>query len=101
PIYMDSDYAHYGRSGSNLPLFTDLTLRNVRIQGPGRITLQGYDEKHRLGMTFDNVYFDARQDQKILAEHADLTFGPGNVNFQPKGEDVTVKGSPTSGTPNA
>jgi len=66
----------------------------------GRITLQGYDEKHRLGMTFDNVYFDAPQDLKILAEHAELNFGPGNVNFHPSGSDVAVKGAPVVGKPN-
>src|SRR6185369_8985488 len=101
PIYMDSDYAHYGRSGGKLPFFTGIVLRDVRVMTGGRITLQGYDEKHRLGMTFDNVYFDAPQDLKILAEHAELNFGPGNVNFHPKGTDVTVKGQPTTGKPNA
>jgi polygalacturonase len=101
PIYMDSDYQHYGKSGDKLPEFTGIVLRNVRVLSGGRITLQGYDEKRRLGMTFDNVYFDRPQDTIILAEHADLTFGPGNVNVRPSGIDVFVKGAPTTGTPNA
>jgi polygalacturonase len=101
PVYMDSDYEHYGKSGDRLPEFTGIVLRNVRVETGGRITLQGYDEKHRLGMTFDNVYFDRPQDMKVLAEHADLAFGPGNVNLRPSGTDVTVKGAPVTGTPNA
>jgi len=101
PIYMDSDYQHYGKSGDKLPEFTGIVLRNVRVLTGGRITLQGYDEKRRLGMAFDNVYFDRPQDTKVLAEHADLTFGPGNVNLDPSGIDVTVKGAPTAGAPNA
>jgi polygalacturonase len=101
PIYMDSDYEHYGKSGDKLPEFTGIVLRDVRVETGGRITLQGYDEKHRLGMSFDNVYFDKPQDMKVLAEHADLTFGPGNVNLRPSGTDVSVKGAPVTGTPNA
>jgi len=101
PIYMDSDYAHYGKSGDKLPEFTGIVLRDVRVLTGGRITLQGYDEKHRLGMTFDNVYFDKPQDTKVLAEHAALNFGPGFVNLHLAGTDVTVKGAPVTGTPNA
>jgi len=101
PIFMDTDYAHYGKNGDKIPLFDDITLRNVHVLDGGRLTLQGFDEKHRLGMNWDNVYFDAPQDIKVLAEHADFNFGPGNVNLTPKGTDVNVKGAPVTGTPNA
>ena len=101
PVLMDSDYEHYGRSGDKLPEFTGIVLRDVRVETGGGVTLQGYDEKHRLGMTFDNVYFDKPQDMKVLAEHADLTFGPGNVNLRVSGTDVSVRGAPVTGAPNA
>jgi polygalacturonase len=101
PIYMDSDYAHFGRSGTKLPDFTDIVLRDIRIQDGGKITLQGYDEPHRLGMTFDNVHLDSPEAIKVAAEHAVLSYGPGPVNLKVAGDDVVIKGSPTAGRPNA
>jgi polygalacturonase len=101
PIYMDSDYAHFGKTGDKLPWFTGIVLKSVRVQGAGKITLQGYDAQHRLGMTFDNVQFDSLPDIKVLAEYADLKFGPGAVNLRVAGEGVTVTGTPSTGTPNA
>jgi polygalacturonase len=100
PILMDTDYAHYGRGGARIPVFSGIVLRDVRVLTDGKITLQGYDETHRLGMTFDNVYADA-QPPKVVAAHADLALGPGPVNFRPGGEDVTLTGTPGTGAPNA
>jgi polygalacturonase len=73
----------------------------VRVEGGGTVTLQGFDEKHRLGMTFDNVHFASLAETKIVAEHANLKFGPGAVNFRPTGEDVTIAGAAGRGSPNA
>jgi polygalacturonase len=101
PIYMDSDYEHARRDGGKLPWFTGLVLKDIRVQGAGKITLQGFDAEHRLGMTFDNVQFDSLKDIKVVAEHADLTFGPGAVNLKVAGEDVKVAGTPATGAPNA
>jgi polygalacturonase len=101
PIYMDSDYAHFGKTGGKVPWFTGIVLKDVRVRGSGKITLQGYDARHRLGMTFDNVQFDSPKDIKVTAEYADLKFGPGAVNLKVAGEGVTVTGAPSDGTPNA
>jgi polygalacturonase len=101
PIYMDSDYEHAGRAGNRLPHFTGIELHDVRIEDGGKITLQGFDETHRLGMTFDNVIMDASPALKIAAEHAELTFGPGPVNFMPAGPDVKVEGKGGKGAGNA
>jgi hypothetical protein len=38
---------------------------------------------------------------KIASEHAELTYGPGPVNLKVAGPDVTVKGAPGKGAPNA
>jgi polygalacturonase len=76
PILMDSDYEHFGKGGGRLPLFTGIELHDVWVEGGGKVTLQGFDENHRLGMTFDNVHF---ADTTIVAEHADLKFGEGPV----------------------
>ncbi len=100
PIMMDTDYAHYGRGGTSIPLFTGIVLHDVRVLTDGRITLEGYDESHRLGMTLDNVQVATRP-QNILAAHADLVLGPGPVNFRPSGQDVIIEGTAGHGKPNA
>jgi polygalacturonase len=74
PILMDSDYEHFGKGGGRLPMFTGIELHDVWVEGGGTVTLQGFDEKHRLGMTFDNVHLAGTT---IVAEHADLKFGEG------------------------
>jgi polygalacturonase len=101
PIYMDTDYAHFGRTGDKIPWFTGIVLRNARVEGGGKLTLQGYDAKHRLGMTFDNVQFDSLKEIKVLAEQADFQYGPGPVNLKITGTDVNVTGTPAAGKPNA
>jgi polygalacturonase len=102
PIYMDSDYEHAGKTaGSRLPRFTDIELHDIRIADGGKVTLQGFDAEHRLGMVFDNVIFDPSQKLKLAAELADLTFGPGPVNIHPEGPEVRVTGNPGKGSPNA
>jgi hypothetical protein len=98
---MDSDYEHAGKAGDRLPQFTDIQLHDVRVEDGGKITLQGFDETHRLGMTFDNVMFDASPALKIVAEHAELAFGPGPVNFMPTGPDVKVTGEAGKGPSNS
>src|SRR5260370_34551084 len=91
---MDSNYSYYGTSRDKLPQFTNIVLRDVRILGGGKITLDGVDEKHRLGITFDNVTMDDPAAVKITATHADVKLGPGAVNFRPTGEGVAVTGIP-------
>jgi hypothetical protein len=53
-------------------MFTGIELHDVWVEGGGTVTLQGFDETHRLGMTFDNVHFAGTT---LVAEHADLKFG--------------------------
>jgi polygalacturonase len=101
PIYMDSNYSYYGTARDRLPVFTEIMLRNVRVLNAGRINLEGYDESHRLGITFDNVIFDSPPSNPIKASYAAVTLGPGAVNFRPSGAGVTVLGSPGNGKPNA
>jgi hypothetical protein len=76
-------------------------LRDVRIAGAGKITLDGYDPTHRLGMTFDNVHLDTPSAQRISASHASFVLGPGPVNFLPAGEDVKVDAGAGQGTANS
>src|SRR5215469_2277277 len=101
PIYMDSNYSYYGTARDHLPIFRDIVLRNVRVLNAGKINLDGYDENHKLGITFDNVVFDSPSSNPIKASHAEVGLGPGLVNFRPVGADVQVLGSPGFGKPNA
>ena len=84
-----------------MPVFQDITLRNIRILGDGRLTFDGFDAEHPLKMFLDNVILDAVTSIKISASHAALTLGPGAVNFRPEGEDVCVIGNPTGGVSNS
>ena len=101
PILMDSNYAYQGTARDLLPTFTGIVLRDVRVLTGGKITLQGFDGEHRLGMTFDNVQFDAPQDMKLLVEHAELKFGPGPVSLRPAGDDVVLAGASDKASANA
>jgi polygalacturonase len=102
PIFMDSNYtASRGAATDLLPHFTEIVLHNVRVLSGSKITLDGFDASHKLGMTFDNVTIDALERMKFVAGHADLKFGPGPVNFRVPGEDVKISGTPGKGETNA
>jgi polygalacturonase len=90
PILMDTHYSFRGAEQDKLPEFRDIVLRNVRILGAGKITLDGFDAAHRLGMTFDNVTLDTPASIQFAGSFADLTFGPGPVNFRPQGQAITI-----------
>jgi polygalacturonase len=101
PIFMDTNYSYRGAAIDKIPVFQDIVLRNVRIDGAGKITLDGFDRAHRLEMIFDNVYFSDPSRQKVEARHAGLSFGPGPVNIQVSGDDVQVTATARSAPPNA
>jgi polygalacturonase len=87
PILMDSNYSYMGDARDHLPSFENIVLRNVRVLSAGKITLDGFDGAHRLGITFDNVFLDAAAASKFTAEHAEIVAG-GGTNFQASGDDV-------------
>ena len=63
-------------------------LRNVHIEGGGKLTLDGFDAAHRLGMLFDNVTIVDPAKMKVTAEHADLAF--------PDGAPISIQKAKTS-----
>jgi polygalacturonase len=101
PILMDSNYSYSGPARDKLPQFAGIILRNVRILGAGKITLDGFDAAHRLGIRFDNVTLDDPANTKISGIHALITLGPGPVNFRPAGDDLKIVGEPGQGYRNA
>jgi polygalacturonase len=99
PIYMDSNYSFFGEARDKLPMFTGIVMRNVRIDGGGKLTLQGFDPAHRLGIEFQNVHLTSPGTIKTIAIHADVAVN--GANFHPTGEDVKVIGKAGEGTVNA
>ncbi|MHB8525270.1 MAG: glycoside hydrolase family 28 protein [Candidatus Acidiferrales bacterium] len=99
PVLLDTHYSFYGHARNLLPVFNDVTLRRIRVFGLGKITLQGYDATHRLGIHLDNVILDAPAEVKIVASHAAIALGPGPVNFRPSGDDVSLTGNPGRSKP--
>jgi polygalacturonase len=55
-----------------------------------KVTLLGYDATHMLGLTLDNVVVDDIASGNLSSSFADITLGPGSVNFTPTGSNVTV-----------
>lgn len=55
PLLFDTHYTPSGPASHLIPQYQDITLRNVRIEGSGRITLDGYDAAHPLGIRFEQV----------------------------------------------
>jgi polygalacturonase len=92
PILMDSNYSYMGEARDKLPSFEGIILRNVRVLSAGKITLDGFDAAHRLGITFDNVFLDDEKSSKFTATHAVINYGPGDVNFRASGDDVQATG---------
>jgi polygalacturonase len=94
PIFMDTAYNKPGDTKSKQPVYRDIVLHNVRVSGGGKIQLLGLDATHRIGVQFDGVVLaDPNAKYKFMANHSDITLGPGPVNFQLSGEDSTVKGT--------
>ena len=98
PILMDTHYSFRGPEQDRVPDFRDIVLRNVRILGSGKITLDGFDAAHRLRLTFDQVTLDVPESVQFTGSFAELTLGPGRVNFRPQGDGITIT-SPSGARP--
>ena len=101
PITLDTAYTAAGTlQGNSPPSMSDITLRNVRIAGGGKIAFNGYATDHRIAANLDGVQITDDGKYTYELKHADLTLGPGPTDLHfPAGEDSTVKGTPTEGDP--
>jgi polygalacturonase len=99
PILLDTNYSANPKPGAGkIPVYQDIVLRNVRVLGGGKIQMSAFDSTHRIGIQFDGVTLDSPTSYKFDIHHADITFGPGPVNFRPAGEDSTARGALKNGT---
>jgi len=90
PIVLETTYENQ-TSGELIPRFEKILLQNVRVQGGGKITLDGFDAAHPLQFTLDGVDVAQAPPVKVHAQHAKLTTGPGQVNFVISGDDVNIE----------
>lgn len=99
PILLDTAYSANGSmEGNRYPSFVDINFHNVRVSGGGRITLDGFSEKYRVGVSLDNVLIsDAPEKYSFVVNHADIKLGPGPVNLKLNGKDNTITGNPGAG----
>jgi polygalacturonase len=99
PITLDTAYSANGPlTGNSPPTMRDITLRNVRVSGGGKITFNGYDQQHRIAATLDNVQLTDQATYTYSLNHADLKLGPGPVNLQfPVGADSTIQKTSSQG----
>lgn len=77
PIWFETAYSDTNTKaagGEKLPVYRDILLRNVRVEDGGRVTMQGFDGDHHLGIEFDNVVFRDPQPQ-VSTVNTDLQVG--------------------------
>jgi polygalacturonase len=90
PILLDTKYTTL--PGDNVPVYRDIVLRDVTSVTPGVLSLLGFDEKNRIGVTLDNVNIAGPRND-VRAKHADIKLGPRRGNFLPAGIDINVTNS--------
>lgn len=90
PIVFETTYENQ-TSGNLVPRFENILLQNVRVQGGGKISIDGYDAAHPVQVALDGVDLAPAPPVKVHASHVRLTTGPGQVNFVIAGDDVNIE----------
>lgn len=98
PIQLETAYNNPGNKVDSYPVYRDIHLINVGIADSKTISLNGFDHSHRIGIQFDGVVLDTPGAYKFQVKHADVTMGPGPMNFIIPGEDSTARGKASPGT---
>ena len=94
PIILTPRYTTF--PGKLLPVYRDITLKDVHVVTPGQVTLDGFDAEHKLGVTLDNVFGSngGLPASTIHTSNAVITLGPRLGDLvpagDPVGENVTV-----------
>jgi len=102
PIEMDTHYtASPETTGTLIPQYRDIRLKDVRVLGGGQVILDGYDATRPLGISFDNVVFDDPSAIKLVARNVDARVGPGPMNLPLQNDGVRVAGTPSDSPANA
>lgn len=101
PITLDTAYTANGPlKGNSPPSMRDVILHNVRVSGGGKITFNGYDHTHRVGVTLNGVQITDHAHYIYQVRHADIALGPEPTNLHlPAGDDSTINGKAEKGHP--
>ena len=101
PITFDTGYTAAGTvEGNSPPSMRDITLRDVRVSGGGKISFNGYAKDYRIGTNLDDVLLTDMASYTYSIHHADIVLGPGPVNLKLSGGiDSTLQGTPGKGAP--
>jgi polygalacturonase len=98
PIILTPHYTTF--PGNLLPVYREITLKDVHVVTPGQVTLDGFDTAHKLGVTLNNVFADGLSASAVHASNAEIIIGPGLGNLisggESRGEGVTVTQRPNS-----
>ncbi len=92
PIVITPHYTDF--AGNRLPIYQDVTLRNVDVLTPGNYIFSGLDAQHKLGLTLDNVFAQGLDRSHVQALNAAIIIGPQLGNLIPQGQDVTTTQAP-------
>ena len=77
-------------SGTRLPIYRDILLKDVHSLTPGWVTLLGLDAEHKLGVTLDNVTIDGMRAAELQAGDAEVRIDRAG-NLYPLRLGVTVR----------
>jgi polygalacturonase len=91
PIILNPRYS--SATGGSIPTYDGITIRNFHSLSSSvtpTVTLDGYDASHLTSIVLDNVVVDGVSGSNVKAMDANVTLGPGNVNFKPAGTNVNV-----------
>ncbi|HXS94437.1 MAG TPA: glycosyl hydrolase family 28 protein [Candidatus Limnocylindrales bacterium] len=100
-IVLDPFYT--SATGNQIPLYSDITIRNFHATSEGTVKLSGHDAANLTTAVLDNVQIDNIKPSDVTGQYASVQLGPGPVNFASmiKGTGVTVSGSAGDGSPYA
>lgn len=91
PIVLNPFYTTF--EGTKIPVYKDITLKDVHSTGGGSVTMRGLDSDHRLEVAFNNVSTDGVRADQATGKFVDLKVR-GVLNSIPNGPDINVD-SPT------
>jgi len=99
-IVIDPFYTS-GATGSLIPHYDDLTIRNVHATTEGTVKIEGHDTSVPTTITLDNVQIDGIKASDVTALYSTVSVGPGAANFASmlQGTGVTVSGLPAVSVP--
>jgi polygalacturonase len=67
-LLFDTHYTPLGTATNLIPRFEDITLRNVRIEGESKLTFDGFDAAHPLGIAFDHISLSDPAHAELIAK---------------------------------